>query len=119
MDYFDGPGYASWLMGGESRDPDAVCGAIRQEIRRLAEDGVDPAGFAAARSAVYGRLVAQLDSVEGCGEMLVSGHFYGRKPFDLLDAAAHLDIQSIYRRLREDFREEASALSIIRPSSGG
>lgn len=119
VDYFDGPGYASWLMGGESRDPDAVCGAIRQEIRRLAEDGVDPAGFAAARSAVYGRLVAQLDSVEGCGEMLVSGHFYGRKPFDLLDAAAHLDIQSIYRRLREDFREEASALSIIRPSSGG
>ena len=46
VDYFDGPGYASWLMGGESRDPDAVCGAIRQEIRRLAEDGVDPAGFA-------------------------------------------------------------------------
>ena len=118
MDYFDGSGFASWLIGGESRDPDAVCEAVRKEIRRMAEGGVSEENFLAARSAVYGSLVARLDSVQNCGEMLANGHFYGRNPFDLLDAAAHLDIQSVYRRLREDFDDETSALSVIRPAGG-
>ena len=118
MDYFDGPGYASWLIGGESRDPDAVCEAVRNEIRRMAAGGVSEESFRAARSAVYGSLVARLDSVQNCGEMMASGHFSGRNPFDLLDAAAHLDIQSVYRRLQEDFDDETSALSVIRPADG-
>ncbi len=118
VDYFDGPGFAAWLIGGESRDPDAVCEAFRAQVRRMADGGVAEKDFLAARSALYGSLVARLDSVENCGEMLASGHFYGRNPFDLLDAAAHLDIQSIYRRLREDFDDEASTLSVIRPMDG-
>ena len=118
VDYFDGPGFAAWLIGGESRDPDAVCEAFRAQVRRMADGGVAEKDFLAARSALYGSLVARLDSVENCGEMLASGHFYGRNPFDLLDAAAHLDIQSIYRRLQVDFDDEASTLSVIRPMDG-
>ena len=117
VDYFEGPGYAAWIIGGESRDPDAVCRELKEEIRRLARDRIPEEDFLAARNAVYGRLVAQLNSVENCGDLLASGHFYDRNPFELIDAAASLDIQSVYVRLERDFREEASCLSIVRPQA--
>lgn len=117
VDYFDGPGYAAWIMGGESRDPEAVCRELKAEIARLAREKIPDEDFIAARNAVYGRLVAQLNSVENCGDLMASGHFYGRNPFELIDAAAGLDIQSVYVRLERDFREEASCLSIVRPKA--
>lgn len=115
VDYFDGPGYAAWIMGGESKDPEAVCRELKAEIARLAREKIPEEDFLAARNAVYGRLIAQLNSVENCGDLMASGHFYGRNPFELIDAAAGLDIQSVYVRLERDFREEASCLSIVRP----
>lgn len=117
MDYFDGPGYAAWIMGGESKDPEAVCRELKAEIRRLAREKIPEEDFLAARNAVYGCLTAQLNSVESCGDWMASGHFYGRNPFELIDAAAGLDIQSVYVRLERDFREEASCLSIVRPQA--
>lgn len=116
--YFDGPGYGAWLVEGESVDPDAVCDAFRAQLERLRKTGFDPEEFEAARSAVYGRMISKLDSVEGCGDLLVDAFLTNRNPFAVLDEVARLDIQSVYRRLQRDFQEESSALSIVRPLEG-
>ena len=89
--------------------------AIREEIRRLRRGGIDEAAFAAARNALYGRLLRTLDDVENCGDQLIGAYFYERNPFDLLDAASGLDIQSVYDALTGGFAEESAALSVIRP----
>ena len=112
-DYFEGPGYAVWLFAGESKDPDAVRDAIEEELARLRRDGLDPEAFEASRNALYGRLITALNSVENSGDFLVNDYFYGRKPFGLIDAAATLDIQSVYALLRGSLRADASALSIV------
>lgn len=114
-DLFEGEGYAAYLFGGESADPQAASEAIREEIRRVRRDGIDEAAFAAARNALYGRLLRALDDVENCGDQLIGAYFYQRNPFDLLDAAAGLDIQSVYDALTDGFAEESAALSVIRP----
>ncbi len=114
--YFEGPGYASWLFGGESRDPDAVAAAIREEIGRLQRTGIPEEDFRMARNMVYGRLISALNDVENCGDFLVSDYFYGREPFNLIDTAATLDIQSVYALLDGGFRPEAAALSVVRPA---
>ena len=114
-DLFEGQGYAAYLFGGESADPQAVSEAIREEIRRLRRGGIDEAAFAAARNALYGRLLRTLDDVENCGDQLIGAYFYERNPFDLLDAASGLDIQSVYDALTGGFAEESAALSVIRP----
>ena len=116
-EFFEGPGYAAWLFGGESRDPDAAADAIRAEIDRLRREGVPPGDFIAARNAVYGRIVASLNDVENCGDSLVSDHFYSREPFSLIDAAATLGVQSVETMLRDGLKPAASALSVIRPSA--
>ena len=81
----------------------------------MRRDGIDEAAFAAARNALYGRLLRALDDVENCGDQLIGAYFYQRNPFDLLDAAAGLDIQSVYDALTDGFAEESAALSVIRP----
>ncbi|MBR5540499.1 MAG: insulinase family protein [Clostridia bacterium] len=115
LEYFDGPGYGVWIVGGESHDPDAVCEAFRAEIARLKREGITNEEFEAARNAVYGRLVSQLDNVESCGDLVLEAHFAGRSPFAALDEVAALDIQSVYRRIECDFSEDASALSLVLP----
>ncbi len=115
LEYFNGPGYGVWILGGESHDPQAVCEAFRAEIVRLKQQGITKEEFEAARNAVYGRLVSQLDNVESCGDMVLEAHFADRSPFMALDEVAVLDVQSVYRRVERDFSEEASALSLVLP----
>lgn len=112
-EYFEGPGYAVWMFAGESRDPDAVRAAVEEELARMRREGLEAGAFEAARNALYGRLITAMNDVENCGDFLVSDTFYGRKPFRLIDAAASLDIQSVYALLRGRLRSEASALSIV------
>lgn len=115
-EYFEGPGYAAFIFGGESKDPDAAAQAIEEEVERFKAQGIPQEDFTAARNAVYGRLVASMNDVEDCGDSLVSDYFYGRKPFALIDAAASLDIQSVYALLKEGMPAQGAAVSVIRPS---
>ena len=115
VEYFNGPGYGVWIVGGESRDPDAVAAAVRAEVERLRRDGVGPDDFIAARNAVYGQMIASLDSPESCGDLLVAAHMDGLGVFDLLEAVASLTVEAVERRLATDFEERASSLSIVSP----
>ncbi len=115
LEYFNGPGYAAWILGGESHDPKAVCDAFRAEVRRLQEQGITDEEFEAARNAVYGRMVSQLDNIEACADLALEARFCGMTPFSVLDEVARLDIQSVYDRIGRDFDEQASALSLVLP----
>lgn len=115
VEYFNGPGYGVWIVGGESRDPDAVAAAFRAEVERLRRDGIDPDDFVAARNAVYGQMIAGLDNIESCGDLLVAAHMDGLGVFDLLEAVASLTVEAVERRLATDFEERASSLSIVSP----
>lgn len=115
-EYFSGPGYAVSLFGGESKDPDRVAQAIHDEADRLRREGIDPAAFAAARNAQYGHMVAGLNNVEECGDMLVDDYLRGMPPFAMIDAAATLTMDDVGELLREGLRREAAALSVIRPA---
>ena len=115
-EYFTGPGYAVALFGGESRDPDRVAQELYAEIDRLRREGIDPAAFAAARNAQYGQMVAGLNNVEECADMLVDDHLRGNPPFAMLDAAAKLTMEDVQALLRDGWHREASTLSVIVPS---
>lgn len=115
-EYFEGPGYAAWLIGGESADPDAVAEAVHAEIERRRREGIPAADFETARNALYGRLVASLNDVENCGDILVSDFFYDREPFALIDAAAALSPDAVTRMLRENLQRSQAALSVVSPA---
>lgn len=115
MELFDGPGYAAFLFGGESRDPDAVAAAICDEAERLRRDGIDPAAFEAARNALYGSAIMSLNDVEDCGDRLMNAHFRKLAPFDELEAAAALTQADVEQLLEKSLCREHTVLSVIRP----
>ena len=114
-EYFEGTGYSAVIFSGESKDPDAVADAIRQEADRLRREGIDPAAFERSKKAVYGRNVASLNSAENIANAMVSLTFTGRELFSYIDAVAAADIGSVRKRLEAQMQTEYSALSVVSP----
>ena len=114
-EYFCGPGYGVWLIGGESADPVRVKELVCAEIVRLQKEGIDPAAADAVRRGCYGRLVAGLDDPSDCAEMLLSNLMDGIEPLAELDALAALSADSLQKQLLERFPVEATTLSVVKP----
>ena len=74
-EYFEGPGYASIIFSGESKDPDRVAEEIRAEADRLRREGIDREAFQRAKKALYGRNIAALNSVDNIANSMASAAF--------------------------------------------
>ncbi len=114
-EYFEGPGFASVIFSGESKDPDAVAEEIRNEIARVRREGLDSRAFERAKKSVYGRNIAALNNVESIANSLVALTFAGRELFDYIDAAACADLDAVAARFETQMDPETSALSVILP----
>ncbi len=112
-EFYDGRGFALFMFGGESRDPEAVRDAIGEEIARLQEQGVDETRFEELRAAVYGRLLRRFNSVETAASVLMDDHFHGRAPFSAGEAAASLTVEDV-NRLLQTLRPAYRTLSVIK-----
>ncbi len=115
VEYFEGPGYASIIFSGESKDPDEVKKQICQEIVQVREKGIDPIAFERAKKAMYGRNVAGLNSSENIANSMISLFFAGREFFSYLDAIAKADIEQVNHALRTQLQEDSCALSVVNP----
>lgn len=115
-EYFEGPGFASVIFSGESKDPDTTAERIRREIERFRREGMDRGTFLRARNSVYGRSVAELNSAPGIANSILSLTFADREIFSYIDAVAEADADSVLSRLDTQLKPENSALSMISPA---
>lgn len=113
-EYFEGPGYASVLFAGESRDPDEAARMIRAEVERLRREGIDRQTFERARRAVYGQSLSVLNSVESLSNVLAAFAFADRELFDYLDCIANATVDDVNKRLQA-LEVSKSALSVVSP----
>ncbi len=114
-EYFEGPGYASVIFSGESKDPDAVAEEIKNEITKIRENGIDQAAFERSQKAVYGRIVSSFNSVDYLANSMVADAFSNRELFSYIDSVAAADIDSVQNRLKVQLAPEYSALSVVKP----
>lgn len=114
-EYFEGPGYASIIFSGESKDPDRVAEEIRAEADRLRRDGIDQEAFQRAKKALYGRNVAALNSVDNIANSMASFTFAGRELFSYIDHLANAELASVQKRLEMQLDPAYSALSVVYP----
>lgn len=114
-EYFNGYGYQTCIFEGESKDPDAVASAIREEVLRLQRDGLDPVEFERLRRQSYGRTIMDFNDIDGLANDLVTAHFEGFDLFDDLDLYKNLTVAEAEAQLRAQFDPDATALSLILP----
>lgn len=114
-EFFEGPGYASVIIAGESKDPDAVAAHIIKEVNRLRKDGIPKEDFERAKKAIYGRNVAALNSAETIANCLAALYFSNRELFEYIDALAEVTLEEVSACLQTHMLEEYSALSVVNP----
>lgn len=122
--YFDGdynviPEGAIAVFGGESREPAAVQAAIRQEVVRLARDGIEAARFSRMKKTLYALYLRLLDRPEEYARQQIDALFGGEHYLDfaeLFDTIRATDVQEMYTRWAQPDR---MTLSVILPKGAG
>ena len=112
------PGCAFLTVGGESRDPDQVLDLIREELGRVAREGIDPTLWQRQKKAAYGATVRRLNSLEDtCVEMAMS-HFDGEDYFRFPEVYQSIEREDAEELVRRWCVPERTAMAVIRPNGG-
>lgn len=102
-------------IGGDTDDPDALEAALREVLRGARERGLDPAAFRRVRNKLHGALLRAMDSPESVAMTLVAETLRGVPAFAELSLFDTLSPADVDRRLEEHLRDEALAVSVVRP----
>lgn len=108
---------ATLILGGESRDPDAVAEAVHEAVNGVALRGLDKNALERCRRAMYGRRLTALDSFANYAISLAESRLDGWDSlgdFPLLGSIALAECEAF---LCENFTRERMALSVIRPNA--
>lgn len=114
-DYLLFPEGAAAVLGGESRDPEAVRAALERETARLAREGVEQGLFERMKKALYGLYLRVLDVPEAYARQQAACLFAGEDYADfaaLFDTVSPQDVQAVYARWAQ---RDRACLSVIRP----
>ncbi|MBO5745492.1 MAG: insulinase family protein [Clostridia bacterium] len=113
-EFFYGHGYSALLFEGESKDPKAVTELIKAEIKKIAQNGIDPDLFQDARRNLYGQQIRALDDPEGVVDDFLLAAICGYEPYDTLNVLRDMTAEDITERAKELDLENTS-LSVILP----
>ncbi len=110
------PGISFLAAGGESRDPDGVAKAIREEGARLASGGLEEERFLRTRKAAYGGRVRSLSFEHLCVQT-VQGYFGGYTYLDFPELYDAITAEEVADYLRRYVTEEAQSTAILEPAA--
>ena len=114
VDADDAAGTVTLLLGGETRDPEAVLAAVQAESAAAARD-FDAERFARVKKAGYGARVRALSSFSGLCASLTDGAFGGYNAMDAFAVSAALTEQDVQSFLADSLAPERFAMSVITP----
>ena len=115
VDYSLIPEGACAMLGGESRNPEAVRATIEKETVRLAHEGVKPDLFDRMKKALYGLHLRVLDVPEAYARQEVTALFAGEHYPDfaaLFDTIGPDDVQAMFARWA---RRDRCTMSVVQP----
>ena len=109
-------GFGHSMVGGETDAPEELLKECLRAIRRACEKGLSKSDFNRTKKWLLGAYLRRFNSLEASAVRAVAGHFLGYNPFKTLELLGSVTIDNINRRVREHFRSEAMAVSIVLPS---
>lgn len=113
-DYFIGYGYECVMFEGESKDPQAVCQAIKKELARLRAEGIDEELFECVRRSHYGKEIMAYNDIDSIANALVTCEFNGWDIFEAMDIYRDITIDDVKEKLDNMMDDEHCALSIVK-----
>lgn len=108
-------GCAFLIMGGESRDPEAVKKAILAEAKRIDQEGLDEGLFLRLKKASYGAEVRRLNSFEHLCVEQARAYFAKEDIWNFPEVYESITKEDVEKALGDWIKEEAMCLSVIAP----
>ena len=108
-----GPSYMVTMFAGESKNPRLVAEKIKEEIRRMQNEGIDRDSFVRGKKCCYGRYVDTFTSCEGTAFNMAQCHFAQEEPYSVLERLASVTLNEAQAFLRENLDLDKCALSIV------
>lgn len=115
FEQFVGFGYGATIFSGESKEPEKVAEAIKEEIRSLKANGINRDDFETIRRKHYGRAVMAFNDIDELANDLVGAHFDGNGVFDDIEIYQTLTAEDVEDVLANTMREDKCSLSVIKP----
>ena len=110
-DFSNGAGTV--ILGGESRDPDAVLAALLEEVGRIGKEGIDPALFQRTRRAGIGSALRAMEDFDDVCVSLALDEFEGFCYLDYPAVMASIEKSECEAFLQDALRPEQLSLSIL------
>lgn len=111
FDYEFSEEYAHVLITGQSENPEKVNSKI---VEVLTNNKIEESDFRRCQKALYGETVSIYDDVEDIGRVFLQDSIKGINTLEYIDEFKNIDINYINKIKNELFKEEMSALSVIK-----
>ncbi|MBQ9673995.1 MAG: insulinase family protein [Ruminococcus sp.] len=111
---FEGMGFYSVLLSGESHNPERVYEIIKNYINKVRDEGLSVDDYQENKRAVYGSAIRAMNSTDSIANNLMECHFTGREFFNYADEVYNLKFEDVQSRFNEILDCSNSALSVIR-----
>ncbi len=107
--------YGFSLIGGESKDPEAVYATVKEHLAKLMEAGIPAEDIARAKKKLRASHIRIFNSAERMGNSFIRQIFSGYNPLVAGDALDALSEREIMARFREHFAVDNCVLSVVYP----
>lgn len=114
-DYSSSDSFAYHCISGESDDPEAVLVRIKEYIAEVAKKGIDREVFERCRRVLYSDELRAYDSTEEIANRLLSFVFDDAEMFSYPALLQSITQEELEALLRDAFRDEYFAISIVYP----
>ena len=108
-------GTVTVIVGGESRNPEAVLEAFKSECDRIAREGFAPAAFERARRASLGARLRGLEDFDNVCVSLAGGVFDGFCALDAFRLLEGVTAEDCRVFVQENLSSDRMAMSVIEP----
>lgn len=106
--------YAFSVIGGDTKDPDALVERVSAALRQAAEQGLDPESFERSKRKKIGGFMRMMNSPEAMANEFTKYAFKDSSLFEVLEVYESVSLEDANRRIREHVDFGRFAVSIVR-----
>lgn len=107
--------YGFSIVGGDTKDPDALVARVKEAVASLQQSGLDAEAFERTKRKRIGSYLRMLNSPESIAGEFTRYKFRGQDLFELLPAYESITLDDANARLREHFDFGQLAVSVVLP----
>ena len=106
--------YAHVLISSRANEPEKIAEEIKQEIKKLKQEGINEENLERSKKKLYGEYVTEYNNVDDVARMFLSDWMKGINSFEYIEVFKDINKEYVEKVLKEVFVEENMVLSVVK-----